>query len=279
MAFYFKGTPHGQRRASGLRLFHRHDSSRPRSSPRQILSPEETEPWTPRKTSQPPVASTLAECGLCNGTRSVLCCSARQLFSGGSAVSMRQRFGQDRIEAISGYSPPSESIRKPSRAAANNNKSAERKLQVNLEGTAVVYPEEVDALAAADGSFRTELSLNEMASALRIDPKSIANPRSKHEIDPEAVLFKAVTGRLTDQAKARSRWMREIELRGGPAASTAGCEWVTVEFPFSLNALKHPNRDQKVVLDAISHSARSRATTGGENQRRSTPVGPRGRPA
>ncbi len=167
-----------------------------------------------------------------------------------------QRFGQDRIESRPGNSPPSESIRKPSRAVANNNKAAERKLHVNLEGTAVVYPEEVDALAAADGSFRTELSLNEMASALRIDPKSIANPRSRHEIDPAAVLFKAVTGRLTDQTKVQSRRMREIELRGGPAASTAGWEWVTVEFPFSLNALKHPNREQKVVLDAISQSAR-----------------------
>jgi hypothetical protein len=170
-----------------------------------------------------------------------------------------RRFSQNRLEERLTYSPPSERMRKPSRTAENNNEAARRQLFVNLDGTAVVYPEEVDAFAAADGSFHTELPLNELASRLRIDPKSIAKLRSTNEIDPEAVLFHAVTGRLSDRSKAQSRIMRELELRGIPAASTAGCEWVTVDFPFSLNALKRPDRDQKLVLDAISRSARGLA--------------------
>jgi hypothetical protein len=166
------------------------------------------------------------------------------------------RFDQHRIEEKTGYSPPSERRPKPSWAEVNNNETVELHLRVNLEGTAVAYPAQVDRLVDADERFRTELSLNEMASVLRIDPQKFAKRRSKNEIDPEVVLFEAVTGRLSERAKARSRQRREIEIREGWPVSAFGHEWVTAAFPFSLNALRDPNQEQKVVLDAISCSAR-----------------------
>jgi hypothetical protein len=89
-----------------------------------------------------------------------------------------------------------------------------------------------------------------------IDPQTIAKRGSKNEIDPEAVLFEAVTGRLSERAKAESRRLREIEMREGWPVSAFGHEWVTVDFPFSLTILKHPNQEQQAVLDAISRSAR-----------------------
>jgi hypothetical protein len=166
------------------------------------------------------------------------------------------RFDQNRIEEKAGFSPPSERIPKPSRAVVNNDEAALLLRPVNLEGTAVAYPEEVDGLVGADGQFRTDLSLSEMASVLRIDPQTITKRGSKNEIDSEAVLFEAVTGRLSERAKAKSRRLREIELREGWPVSAFGFEWVTVDFPFSLATLKHPNHEEQVVLDAISRSAR-----------------------
>jgi hypothetical protein len=166
------------------------------------------------------------------------------------------RFDQNRIEEKAGFSPPSERIPKLSRAVVNNNEAALLQLPVNLEGTAVAYPEEVDGLVGADGEFRTDLSLSEMASVLRIDPQTIPQRGSKTEIDSKAVLFEAVTGRLSERAKAKSRRMREIERREGRPVSAFGHEWVTVAFPFSVTTLNHPNHEEQVVLDAISRSAR-----------------------
>ena len=166
------------------------------------------------------------------------------------------RFGQNRIEENTGVSAPSERIPKPSRSVVNDNEAALLHRPVNLEGTAIAYPQEVDRLVDAGGRFRTELSLDEMASVLSIDPQTIAKRGSKNEIDPEAVLFEAMTGRLTERAKAESRRLREIELREGWPISAFGHEWVTVAFPFSVNTLKHPSQEEQVVLDAISRSAR-----------------------
>jgi hypothetical protein len=154
------------------------------------------------------------------------------------------------------YSPPSVGIPKPSQSVVNNNKTARLRLPVNLDGTAVVYPEHVAAMVGIDGQFRTELSLGEMARVLLLDPRTIAKPGSPNEINPDAVLFRAVTGRLTERAKARSRREREIdEQELGHVMATAR-DWLTIDFPFSLNSLRHPNSEQNVVLDAISRSAR-----------------------
>jgi hypothetical protein len=137
----------------------------------------------------------------------------------------------------------------------NNNKAAELQLPPNLEGTAVIYPEEVDALVSPDGTFRTKFSVSELAGLLRVAPEQIAKTGSRDEIDPEAVLFNVVTGRLSEGAKTQARQIREIQARMGVVASAVGDEWVQTKIPCSLNALMHPNDDQKPVLEAICRSA------------------------
>jgi len=75
----------------------------------------------------------------------------------------------------------------------------------NLEGTVVVYEEQLRELAAPDERIRTDLSLKQLADKLKIGAQAIAKKGSATEIDPDAVLFTAVTGRLSERAKARSR--------------------------------------------------------------------------
>jgi hypothetical protein len=137
-----------------------------------------------------------------------------------------------------------------------HNKAVALELEVDLDGMAVAYPEEVDRLVRADGSFRTDLSLEEMASALRISRRTIAKPARAKELDPEAVLFTVVTGRVTEESKAQSRRMRAIEVRERRGKFVGSYEWVTAEVPFSRSALEHPSNDQRAILEAISHSAR-----------------------
>jgi hypothetical protein len=167
-----------------------------------------------------------------------------------------QQFRLNPVGKKNGYFSPSERIPGPSPVAQANNKAAELRLPVNLEGTAVAYPEEVAALVSADGKFHTELSLKEMAGVLRVDPRTIAKRGSRTEVDPEAVLFQAVTGRLSERAKVESRRLRATDEQGlGPVMDESD-QWVTVEYRFTLNSLRHPSPVQELILDAISRSAR-----------------------
>jgi hypothetical protein len=139
------------------------------------------------------------------------------------------------------------------RTAANNNMIARLGWAPDLDGTAVVYALEADGLVAL-GRFRTDLSLNEMAAALRISAKSIANPRSPDEIDPDAELFRAQSGLLTDKSKQIERTFR-IEQLAGKMPGRDDHEWVIKEFSFTLNRLKHPSEEEKSVLCAIVAAA------------------------
>ena len=87
----------------------------------------------------------------------------------------------------------------------NKNKDVQLRLPPDLDGTAVVYPIEVDRLVGPDGSFCTDLSLSDLAGLLNVDPQTIARKGSNNEVDPDAVLFTAVMGRLSEQAKALAR--------------------------------------------------------------------------
>jgi hypothetical protein len=165
--------------------------------------------------------------------------------------------GQNRAEERTGYSPPLQAMPKISQLARDNIEIAGLHLAVDLEGTAVAYPEEVNGLVGPDGKFRADLSVDEMARILKIDSKKIAKRGSQTEIDPEAELFTAVTGRLSESAKAHSRQLREIEASLGHARSAVGHEWVETEVSFSLNILMHPNQDQTEILDSISRAART----------------------
>jgi hypothetical protein len=75
-----------------------------------------------------------------------------------------------------------------SRNEANYNMIARMGWVPDLDGTVVAYVEEANRLVEG-GRFRTDLSLGQMARALRINPSSIANPRSPTKIDPDAELF------------------------------------------------------------------------------------------
>jgi hypothetical protein len=180
--------------------------------------------------------------------------SARALLIGSAAIFWW--LGCESARRLGRYSPPSVAMPKPSQTVVNNNNAAALLLPVNLEGIAVVYPEQVDALVGSDGRFRTALSLDEIARALSIDPQSIARAGSKNEIDPDAVLFKVVTGRLSNRAKARSRRLRETEYEVIQPALSEPDDWVTAEVPVSLNMLSHPDYSHQQILEAISRSAR-----------------------
>ncbi len=166
-----------------------------------------------------------------------------------------QRSQSNDMRETTAYSPPPENAPPPSPAVETNTRTAELHLPRDLEGTAVLYPEEVDGLVGPDGGFRTNLSLGELSRILRIDPRTIARKGSHPEVDPDAVLFRAMTGRLSENAKVQSRQARQIQARMGMPSSAVGDEWVLTELAFSLNTLIRPNHHQKAVLEALSRSA------------------------
>ena len=155
-----------------------------------------------------------------------------------------------------GYAPPSPETPAPKPAARINNETAKLKLPPSLDGTAVIYPEEVSRLVADDGRFRTDLPAARLALLLRLNAQAIIRKGSVSEIDPDVVLFTAVAGRLTERAKALSRQVREYEAREGRPPSAAGYGWVKKMYPFTLRSLLSPTPEQKEILDAISRSAR-----------------------
>jgi hypothetical protein len=140
-----------------------------------------------------------------------------------------------------------------SRTVANNNLIARLGWEPDLDGTVINYALEAARLVEGE-RFRTDLSLDEMAAALRISVKSIANPRSPDEIDPDAELFRAQSGILTDKSKQIERTFRREQL-AGKMPGRDDHEWVIKEFSFTLNRLKHPSEEEKSVLCAIVAAA------------------------
>jgi hypothetical protein len=136
--------------------------------------------------------------------------------------------------------------------------------QVDLDGLAVVYPDAVDRLVRADGSFCTDLSLDHMAKILNVPAATLAKAGSTSGIDPDAVLFRAALGRLSEDSKARSRARRVTEARERRGSLTDVYEWVTSERSFTLRALTEPSPEEKAILDAISRAARGVPTPVGQ---------------
>ena len=154
-----------------------------------------------------------------------------------------------------------------SQAARNNNRLMALGWVADLDGTAVIYPREVNGLVAADGRFRTDLSPAEMARILGVDPATIARPGSSDEIDARAVLFRAVSGELTGRARALARRWRGEQADQGRIADAVGYEWVPREFAFTLGDLEHPDDAERRVLVAISRAARQLMPEPGEGIR------------
>ncbi len=149
----------------------------------------------------------------------------------------------------------------------NNERVASMGLAVDLDGKAVLYPEEVAALVGHDGSFRTDLSLDQLAAALRIDPRTISKTGSPDEINPGAVLFKVMIGTLTERSKALRREQRTTKRRESRPTDMLVDEFVKEKISFTLDALKQPDGDQKTILTAISRSARELMVQPGETAR------------
>ncbi len=164
-----------------------------------------------------------------------------------------KRPGDTASDLEASYSPPAEGAPELSRAAIMNNQAAALKLAPDLEGTAVIFPELVAGLIDPGGSFRTNDSLEQMAAILKVDPQAIRK-KNAAEIDPEAVLFTVVAGHLSERAKAQSREARAEQVRLGCPPWATGHEWVTTAIHFTLSDLRHPNVEQKKLLDAISQA-------------------------
>jgi hypothetical protein len=165
------------------------------------------------------------------------------------------RATQNQVDEQTRYSPPLKEMPPRSREAIINEDAAALHVEVDLDGTAVVYPEQVRGLVRSDGSFRTDLTLEELARVLNLNARRIATQDSRR-INPDAVLFKVRIGRLTENSRASARRHREMEALERRGLPFGGYEWASGEESFTLNSLRRPTAAQQAVLNAISRSAR-----------------------
>ena len=161
------------------------------------------------------------------------------------------KISSSNLQGSAEHSPPPDTVPETSQEAKDNNAIAAQGLAPDLDGTVVVYPEQVKGLIAPDGSVRTGLSLGDLARLLGVSPQQIAKNTSSVEVGTDAVLFNVVIARLSEKAKSQARRLREIQIREGMPPSATGEEWVQTKLSFSLNALASPSDEQKIVLDAI----------------------------
>jgi len=122
-------------------------------------------------------------------------------------------------------------------------------------------------LVAVDGSFRTNITLAELAAVLRIDPGTIAKKDASNEIDPAAVLFKVAVGTLSERSKALLRKERTTMDREPRPPDLLVDEFIREDISFTLNSLKVPDDDRKIILVAISQAARQVRHQPGEKVR------------
>jgi hypothetical protein len=164
------------------------------------------------------------------------------------------RIENDDIQIASRRQPPAPDCPVASRTADNNNMIMRMGLVGDLDGTAVAYTREADHLVVG-GRFRIDLPLEQMAALLGISPDLLANPQSPAEIDPNAEIFRAQAGTLTDRAKELSRKLRKQQVLAGKKPTAVVGTWVITDFSFTLNRLRHPNEQENFVLSAIISAA------------------------
>jgi hypothetical protein len=150
------------------------------------------------------------------------------------------------------YSPPLESVPKPTKEVDDINEIVKQGYAPDLEGTIFVYWERLNALVRSDGSIRTDLSLHELARITGVKWEAIAKRGSTTEIDPSAVLFTVIIARQSERSKSQARQLREKQARLGMPRSAVGDEWVRTTAAFSLSDLRNPGPEQKQILEAIS---------------------------
>jgi hypothetical protein len=158
---------------------------------------------------------------------------------------------------------PSDPTIRESRTATNNETIMRIGWVRALDGTAIAYTGDADRLVFG-GQFRTDLSLRQMAEALKINIASIADPRDRSQIDPDAVLFRAKSAVLTNEGKALSRALREQQVLRGEKPDAVVGEWVILEYSFTLSRLKHPSDNERFVLSAIIRAATEQMPKAGD---------------
>jgi hypothetical protein len=156
------------------------------------------------------------------------------------------------LETVASSEDPAPGLRHP-RAVINNMISSKGWVP-NLDGTAVAYAAEADGLISDDGRFRTDLGPREVAGILHLDVDAIIRAGSPHEIDSNAVLFRAQAGTLTESTRAACRKRRLEQVAQGLNPDAAFRDWNVRAFAFTIDRLQRPNVEEKVVLSAIARS-------------------------
>jgi hypothetical protein len=180
------------------------------------------------------------------------------LLSGVVAWAMGQelskRIDEQERQVRSRRQPPAPGAPPTSKTVDNNNTIMRLGFMVDLDGMAIGYTGEAGNLVS-NGHFQIDLPLEEMANRLHITAKAIANPRSPGEIDPDAELFRAQAGTLTERCREVLKKARREMVRAGKMPSYGSSEWVVKDFSFTLNRLKNPTVEEKVILAAIARAA------------------------
>jgi hypothetical protein len=144
-----------------------------------------------------------------------------------------------------------------------NIRRAALKLPVALDGIAAIYDKKVAGLVAEDGRFRTDLSAEALSVVLGIAPETVSWKSTPDEIDPDVVLFTAVTGQLSARAKTAALELRAHEQSEGRLVNATDNDWVKTIYRFTLKTMRSPTPDERALLEAISRSARGIPSTPG----------------
>jgi hypothetical protein len=136
-------------------------------------------------------------------------------------------------------------------AVISNNLVMSMGLVPNLNGIAIAYDANADRLIDDSGRFRTELTLEQAASLMKVEASAIASRDSPPTLDPNAELFRAQVGTLTEAAKVKSLQFREQQSGAGKIPYGVVADWNVVVHSFSLATLKNPTPHEKMVLDAV----------------------------
>ena len=139
------------------------------------------------------------------------------------------------------------------------------RIGADLHGVAVVFAEEADRLIGEDGQFRKDLSVDEFATRLVIDVKSISMPDGR--LDPDAVLFRAQPAVLTAYGRAQSLEMRKHQIHTHNIPWAVYADWERRDYAFTLNKLLHPSDDEIIILIAIRNAPPRGVATPGDKIR------------
>jgi hypothetical protein len=161
----------------------------------------------------------------------------------GTAVLRRNKHA-DLINAD--YSPALESFPAASPSAISNNAIARMGLLPNLDGMAVLYPDVLKNLIS-DGRFRTDLPLPDITKIL--NPGKISD--HDNAIDPDAPIFSVIIGTLSEESKAHARGYWMTQQRNGLPPNGGVGEFTRKRVVFTLNNLKQPDDERKLIIEAI----------------------------